>query len=112
MTAAVQSLVLSARRTSALPFLRRRKPLTRRELEAAYAKIKARILKGGEPFGVFVLKHGRSRRVTLIAVNHASYDRNLRAEGPQQHYIATYDRDAELMAVWEHLCAFDRVQRA
>ncbi|MES2007954.1 MAG: hypothetical protein V4468_03575 [Pseudomonadota bacterium] len=87
---------------------RTRKPLTRRELLHAYKKIKARVLRGGDPFGVFILKHGRGRRVVLLPVTDPHYDRQLRAEGPQRHYISTYDKGADLLHVWESLCAFDR----
>ncbi|KDP84688.1 hypothetical protein CF70_017885 [Cupriavidus sp. SK-3] len=110
MTAAALTPYRSARRS--YRHLRRPKPLTRRELEDAIAKIKARIFSGGEPFGVFVLKHGRGRRVTLLSVQDPNYRRQLRAMELQRHYIITCDKDSDLMAVWKRLCDFDREQPA
>lgn len=90
------------------PILRPRKPLTRRELEDVYARIEKRILKGGDPFGVFALKDGRGRAFKLISVKHADYAKQLRRDKAQQHMIATYDARACLADVWADLCAFDQ----
>lgn len=88
--------------------LRPRKPLTRRELAAVFARVKKRILAGGEPFGVFAIKHGRGRVFRLISVKHADFAAQLRVEKAQQHMIATYDGGADLGDVWDDLCSFDQ----
>ncbi|WP_156526611.1 hypothetical protein [Cupriavidus gilardii] len=88
--------------------LRSRKPLTKRELVLLFGRIKKRILRGGEPFGVFAIKSGRGRVFRLISVNHADYAAQLRVDKAQQHWIATYDGSADLGDVWDDLCSFDR----
>lgn len=98
--------VSPARRPLAL--MRPRKPLTKRERDSLFARIKKRILKGGEPFGVFALKRGRGRVFGLISVSHANYAAQLRVDKAQQHWIATYDGSADLGDVWDDLCSFDR----
>lgn len=110
MTAAAMTLPRSARR--APPCLRRPKPLTRRELLHAYKKIKARVLKGGEPFGVFVLRHGSGRRVTLLPLTDPNYDAQLRGSRAERTFISTFDRGADLLDVWQQLCDFDRESTA
>ena len=92
--------------------LRRRKPLTKRELGKLFARVRKRILKGGEPFGVFAMKHGRGRQFKLISIRHADYVAQMRVDRAQQHYIATYDGRADLGHVWEDLCAFDQERPA
>ncbi|MFS8973877.1 hypothetical protein PO002_05085 [Cupriavidus necator] len=92
--------------------LRPRKPLTMRELKSVFARVKKRILKGGDAFGVFAIKHGRGRVFRLISVKHADYVAQLRAEKALQHMVATYDGSADLGHVWEDLCAFDQVPSA
>ncbi len=92
--------------------LRPRKPLTKRELKSVFARVKKRILKGGDAFGVFAIKHGRGRVFRLISVKHADYVAQLRADKALQHMVATYDGSADLGHVWEDLCAFDQVPAA
>lgn len=88
--------------------LRPRKPLTKRELASVFARVKKRILAGGEPFGLFAIKHGRGRVFRLISVKHADYTAQLRVDKAQQHMIATYDGSADLGDVWDDLCSFDQ----
>ncbi|MGO4326678.1 hypothetical protein AB4Z48_17770 [Cupriavidus sp. 2TAF22] len=88
--------------------LRKRKPLTRRELLSVFARIRKRILKGGEPFGVFAIKHGRGRVFRLISIRHADYEAQLRVDKAMQHWVATYDGSADLALVWDDLCDFDK----
>lgn len=88
--------------------LRPKKPFTRRELESAFARIKSRILKGGEPFGVFVMKHGRGRVVQLLGQSSPEFNVQLRVNRARQHLVAVYDGGADLAGVWEDLTAFDR----
>lgn len=87
---------------------RSRKPLTKRELLSLFDRIQARILTGGEPFGVFAIKHGGGRIFKLISVRHHDYTAQLRVNKALQHMIATYDGGADLAGVWEDLCAFDQ----
>ncbi|MGO4154361.1 hypothetical protein [Cupriavidus sp. YAF13] len=89
--------------------LRQRKPLTTRELNTAFDKIKKRILRGGEPFGVFAMRDGRGRTFRLIGSSSPEYAVQLRVDRARQHMIATYDGNADLGHVWEDLCAFDQV---
>lgn len=95
-------------RASVKALLRPRKPLTARELKSVFARIKKRILAGGEPFGVFAMKKGRGRVFTLIGRNSSEYDVQLRVDRARQHMVATYDGSADLLHVWEDLCAFDQ----
>lgn len=88
--------------------LRPKKPFTRRELESAFARIKARILKGTEPFGVFVMKHGRGRVVQLLGRSSPEFNVQLRVDRARHHLVAVYDGSADLGDVWEDLTAFDR----
>ncbi|CAG9184213.1 hypothetical protein CURE108131_25050 [Cupriavidus respiraculi] len=90
--------------------LRPRKPLTGRELTSLFGRIQQRILKGGEPFGVFVIKHGRGRVFRLLSVRDPNYKVQLRVDRAQQHMIATYDGNADLGDVWDDLCSFDQVR--
>lgn len=88
--------------------LRRRKPLTKRELLSVFGRIRKRILRGGEPFGVFAIKHGRGRVFRLISVSDDNYKAQLRVNQALQHMVATYDGSADLADVWEDLCTFDK----
>lgn len=90
------------------PLLRPRKPLTQRELALLFARVKARVLKGGEPFGVFAIKRGRGRVFRLISVNHADFTAQMRVDRALRHWIATYDGTADLAHVWDDLSSFDR----
>lgn len=90
--------------------LRPRKPLTRRELEIAWPRIKARVMAGGAPFGVFVIKRGKSRVIRLVSVNHHDYVAQMRVDKALQHWIGTYDGQADLGHIWEDLTTFDRSQ--
>ncbi|MNS26109.1 hypothetical protein D3C72_580230 [compost metagenome] len=87
---------------------RPRKPLTRRELEIAWPRIKARVLAGGMPFGVFVIKRGKSRVVRLISTNHHDYAAQMRVDKALHHWIGTYDGRADLGDLWEDLANFDK----
>ncbi|KAI3597692.1 hypothetical protein D8I24_6508 [Cupriavidus necator H850] len=105
--------------------LRKRKPLTKAELEHFFDRIKERILKGvrvqnklteewetdRSPFGVFVMKSkrgGKMRDIRLLSIKDPNYEAQLRVDEAQQHYIATYDGRASLGDVLEHLSTFDR----
>ncbi|KWR80336.1 MULTISPECIES: hypothetical protein [Cupriavidus] len=88
--------------------LRPRKPLTQRELKSVFDRVKKRVLKGGEPFGVFAIKHGHGRVFRLISVKDANFTAQLRVDKALQHMVGTYDGGANLGDVWEDLCAFDR----
>lgn len=84
--------------------LRPRKPLTKRELLSLFDRIRARILKGGEPFGVFAIKQGGGRVFRLLSITDPNYVAQLRVNKALQHMIATYDGRADLGGVWEDLC--------
>lgn len=101
--------VSSSRATRVRPLPRPRKPLTRAERESALDKITKRILQGREPFGVFVIKRGRTREVRLLSVRDPNYAVQMRVNEAQEHWIATYDAEANLGNVWEDLWTFDRV---
>ncbi|SCU73538.1 conserved hypothetical protein [Cupriavidus necator] len=88
--------------------LRPRKPLTKRELASVFARVKKRILRGGEPFGLFAIKHGQGRVFRLISVKHDDYAAQLRADKALQHMVATYDGSADLGDVWDDLTSFDQ----
>ena len=105
-------LQIVPRRATARHAARRRKPLTKSELDKLFARVRKRILKGGEPFGVFAMKHGRGRQFKLISIRHADYAAQMRVDRAQQHYIATYDGRADLGHVWEDLCGFDQERPA
>ncbi|AEI76535.1 hypothetical protein CNE_1c11800 [Cupriavidus necator N-1] len=92
--------------------LRRRKPLTARELKSVFDRVKKRVLKGGEPFGLFAIKHGQGRVFRLISVKDANYTAQLRVDKALQHMVGTYDGSANLGHVWDDLCAFDRTPPA
>jgi hypothetical protein len=92
--------------------LRPRKPLTRRELEIAWPRVKTRVLAGGSPFAVFVIKRGKSRVIRLVSINHHDYTAQMRVNEAQQHWIGTYDGAANLAHVWEDLSSFDRLDTA
>jgi len=89
--------------------LRPKKPFTKRELDSAFSRIKSRILKGGEPFGVFVMKHGRGRVVQLIGQSSSEFNVQLRVDRARQHLVAVYDGGADLGDVWDDLTSFDRL---
>lgn len=97
-----------------LSLLRQRKPLTARELKSVFARVKKRILKGGEPFGVFAIKHGGGRVFQLLGVSAPQYQVQLRVNQARQHLVAVYDSTANLGDVWDDLTAFDQppAQRA
>jgi len=88
--------------------LRPRRPLTRRELEIAWPRIKARVLAGGTAFGVFVIKRGKARVIRCVSINHHDYAAQMRVDKALQHWIGTYDGQANLGHIWEDLTAFDR----
>lgn len=90
--------------------LRKPKPLTARELESIFARITFRVLKRAEagPFGVFAIRKGRGRVFQLIGKKSSDYEVQLRLEKVLHHMIGTYDGAADLAAVWEDLCDFDR----
>lgn len=92
--------------------LRPRKPLTKRELKSVFDRVKKRVLKGGEPFGLFAIKHGQGRVFRLISVRDDNYAAQLRVDKALQHMVGTYDGSANLGDVWEDLCAFDRTPSA
>lgn len=92
----------------AKPLLRPRKPLTQRELNLLFTRVKGRVLKGGEPFGVFAIKRGRGRVFRLISVKHADFTAQMRVDRALRHWIGTYDGTADLGHVWDDLSSFDR----
>jgi len=89
--------------------LRPRKPLTRRELEIAWPRVKSRVLGGGAPFAVFVVRRGKSRVLRLVSIHHHDYTAQMRVNEALQHWIGTYDGAANLGDVWEDLSNFDRL---
>lgn len=91
------------------PILRPRKPLTQRELRLVFARVKRRILKGGDAFGLFAIKRGHGREFRLISVKHDDYQAQLRVNRALQHMVGTYDGSADLAHVWDDLVDFDRV---
>jgi hypothetical protein len=90
------------------PILRPRKPLTSRELDAVFGRIKKRILKGGEPFGVFAMKQGGGRVFKLFGHSSPEFAIQLRVNEARQHLVAIYDGNANLGDVWDDLTSFDR----
>jgi hypothetical protein len=88
--------------------LRPRKPLTKRELLAGFAAIEKRLLGGGDPFSAFVMRRYGRRLVVLLGASSTEYAVEHRRAPALQHLIGTYDGNADLGAVWDDLCEFDR----
>lgn len=88
--------------------LRPRQPLTARELKSVFARVKKRLLAGGEPFGVFAVKCGRGRVFQLLGVSSSQYTRELRVNQARHHLVAVYDGAANLGDVWDDLTSFDQ----
>lgn len=88
--------------------LRPRKPLTRRELDNVFPRIKKRILQGGEPFGVFAMKQGGGRVFKLFGHSSPEFAIQLRVNEARQHLVAIYDGKANLGDVWDDLTSFDQ----
>ncbi|QBY56138.1 hypothetical protein [Cupriavidus oxalaticus] len=88
--------------------LRPRRPLTERELDKVFPRIKKRILKGGEPFGVFAMKRGHGRTFVLLGKSSPEFSVQLRVNEARQHLVAIYDGTTNLGYVWDDLTSFDR----
>ncbi|MFS8930966.1 hypothetical protein [Cupriavidus taiwanensis] len=89
--------------------LRPRKPLTKRELASVFGRVKKRILKGGEPFGIFAIKHGQGRVFRLISIRDSNFEAQFRVNKALQHMVGIYDGGADLGDVYDDLCHFDRL---
>lgn len=92
--------------------LRPRKPLTQRELKSVFDRVKKRVLKGGEPFGVFAIKHGEGRVFRLLSIRDPNFEAQFRVNKALQHMVGIYDGGAELGDVYDDLYHFDRLSAA
>ncbi|QUN29527.1 hypothetical protein KB879_06150 [Cupriavidus sp. KK10] len=92
--------------------LRPRKPLNKRELASVFDRVRKRVLKGGEPFGIFVIKHGEGRVFRLLSIRDPNFEAQFRVNKALQHMIGIYDGGAELGDVYDDLYQFDRLSAA
>jgi hypothetical protein len=93
-----------------MPELRKRMPLTKRELDSVFKRVMDRLLKQGSagPFAVFVIRRGRGRVFQLIGIKSPDLEVQMRRNRVLQHWIGTYDGKADPNAIWEDLCSFDK----
>lgn len=94
-------LLSSPRKARRRLVLRPRKPLTNRELQTVFDRVKKRILQGGEPFGVFAMKQGTGRVFKLLGHSSPEFAVQLRVDQARQHLVSIYDAQANLGDVWD-----------